>query len=318
MRNSLRVLNGYELGSIKNRSTSTANVRLVHRSNKKTEKPKIVRLTPYYNPADFEDEPYIGDFRGITAEEGEEPQIGLIEPIDSTPDRDEIPEDVASASSQVKSKFWLQAYSSALPWNSRGINPLTQKILADWIHHNDSLVSLTLGLMLCTGRKVEGILQFRLSEHGEFTADGEFIRTYMPPGNSFTPSPKQERLFKTLDPIIRLPLPGIIRERFCARCNPGDYGKSLSEIWGVGIDDLKRDMKIIVRKLIRQGANGLAIDRVHLTLQKKLAEITDDDAIGYILSSHEKDMPPVSSYYSAFPHSYLVEVYQKAVEDMFT
>lgn len=317
LRNSLVVLDGYELGTTTSRTLRDQLPSTPPRHHKTKTKAKIIQLTPFHNPTKSNEEPYIGDLTEVTTEEGEEPLIGLIEATSDDPDKDEIPETASSANSQFKSKFWIQAYNNALPWNSRGINPFTRRILVDWIKSNDTLVSLTLGLMLCTGRKTEGILEFRLGESADFTINGEYTRHYMPPDNSFTPSVEQQSLLETLDPVIQLPLPDIIKARFCGRCKISDYGKTLAETWGINVESVKQDTQDTVKKLIRIGANGLSIDRIPLSLHKRVAEITGDDALGYILASRNNDMPPVSTYYSSFTHAHIEAVYRQAVWDLY-
>lgn len=317
LRDSLIVLNGYELGAAGNRPRRSPQPGTPPRQRKSKIKTKIVQLTPFHSPVESDDEPYIGDLTGITPEEGEEALIGLIEAPNDTPDNDDIPERTSAATSQVKSKYWIQTYNGALPWNSRGINPFTRQILVDWVKSNDTIASLTLGLMLCTGRKIEGVLEFKLGENADLTVDGEYIRHYVPPDNSFTPSPEQEALLEHVDPIVRLQLPNIIKDRFCARCNISDYGKTLAETWEVKIEAVKQGTQNTIKKLIRQGANGLAIDRVPLALHKKVAELTRDDALGYILAGRENDMPPVSVYYAGFTHEQIESVYRQAVEDLY-
>lgn len=316
LRNSLTVLNGYHLGTPNERPHTQKNT-----SDNKlalNRAPKTVRFTPFYCPTGLDEESNIGEMFEIMPEEGEESTIGLITNVDSeTTDFEEINEEIASAIAQVKSKQWLQDYHEATPWNSRGINPFTLQILVNWICKNDSTVSLLYGLMICTGRRYEDIMNMTIGDNGDFTVNGEYIRYYTSPDNSFTPTSEQEPLLETLSHTIILQLPKIIGNRFQLRCNVSVDGKSLAEAWEKDTNELKKDLEKTTAHLIREGANGLAIDRIPLTLQKRVATISGDDTIGHILASRANDMPPVSSYYAAYTHETIKSIYKKAVTDLF-
>jgi len=171
--------------------------------------------------------------------------------------------------------------------------------------------------MLCTGKKIEDILSLRIGDDADFTIDGEYIKYYKAPEKSKSLSPEKEHLISPLNQVVTLSLPTIIKSRFKLMCIESDTGKILAEAWDIDIDTLKKETQTIVKQLIRQGANGLAVDRIPLVLQKKVAEISQDEALGYIISSREDDIPPVSSYYTSYTHDYIESVYRQAVKDLY-
>lgn len=315
IRNSLLLLDGYKLGL--RRQANNTN----HHSQKKKESsprnPSTVRLTPFYSEGESSDASSRSNIVEIIPEEGEESILGVIEARTDDPDQSDISEEIASATSQVKSKRWLQKNYDTSPWNSVGINPFTQQILINWIKKNSSPVSLIFGLMLCTGKKIEDILSLRIGHDADFTIDGEYIKYYKAPEKSISLSSEKEYLIAPLNQVLTLSLPTIIKSRFKLMCIESDTGKILADAWDIDIETLKKETQTIVKDLILQGANGLAIDRIPLVLQKKVAEISQDEALGYIISSREDDIPPVSSYYTSYTHDYIESVYRQAVKDLY-
>lgn len=310
IRNSLILLDGYNLGR---RTHKPSKQKISNQRKVKSSRiPASVRLAPFYS-----DRPSFGELIEIVAETGEESIMGVIEAPTSDPDESDISEEISSASSQVKNKRWIQNYNETVPWNNRGINPFTHKILIKWIKENSSLESLIFGMMLSTGKKIEDILNLEIGINADITIEGEYIRHYKAPENSFTPTIEQEHLMKPLNQVVTLNLPDIIKSRFKLMSIESDEGKTLAEAWDVDVDTLKEGIQVIVKKLIRQGANGLAIDRIPLVLHKKVAEISQDEVLGYIISARENDIPPVSAYYTAYTHSYIESIYRQAVVDLY-
>lgn len=310
IRNSLILLNGYNLGRKTHKPSKDKKAR--PKKAKSSRIPGLVRLTPFYS-----DRPSFGGRIEIVAETGEESIMGVIEAPTSDPDESDISDDVSSASAQVKNKRWIQTYNETVPWNNRGINPFTHKILINWIKDNSSIESLILGMMLSTGKKIEDILNLEIGSNADLTIDGEYIRHYKAPENSFTPTSEQEHLMQPLNQVVKLTLPEIIKSRFKSMSIESDEGMTLAEAWDVDVNILKKKIQAIVKQLIQQGANGLAIDRIPLVLQKKVAEISQDEVLGYIISARENDIPPVSAYYTAYTHSYIESVYHQAVVDLY-
>ena len=314
LKNTLRLLEGYCLGTRKKQPSHTKGVRNTATTSKGKRVARTVRHTPFYSPT--ENIPNIGSFIEIVPDQGEEPIIGVITP-EADEDDNEVPEKIASAVSQVKTKYWLQHFNEATPWNSRGINPLTRATLIEWIKENDTVISLILGLMLSTGYRFEDVLALTIGENGNISSGGIYIRHYTPPENRFTPSPTQETLVERVSQTLRLPLPSIIRDRLTKCCKQVNEDETLGSILGINAELLKKEAQKTIKMLIRKGANGLALDRIHLSLEKRISEITGDEVIGHILAGNTENMPPVSAYYAAYPHQIIEEIYQQAVEDLY-
>jgi len=315
LKNSLRLLQGYQLGIPRKQSKPSTKAKKSSARPSGKRIAQTIRHTPFYDPTDSI--PNIGTFIEIVPEQGEEPIIGVITPETESDDDNEIPDELASAATQVKTKYWLQTYNEATPWNSRGINPFTRTLLIKWIKANDTTTSLIFGLMLCIGRRFEDTLALEIGEDADITPDGTFIRTYNPPDNCFSPSPDQQALVEPVNQTLRLTLPTIIRKRLIERYIQDTSRKTLGHVLDTDTEHLKIDTQKVIRRLIREGATGLALDRIHLSFEKQLSKITGDEVIGHMLAGRPDDMPPVSAYYSAYPHSNIETIYRQAVEELY-
>ena len=313
--NVLRLLQGFHL-----RTPGRKNPETKESTRKSSIKPRIkrvansVRHTSFHSPA--ESIPDFGSFIEIVQEAGEESIIAII-----TPEADEediaTKDEISSAVTEVKSKYWLQNFHESIPWNSRGINPFTRSLLVNWIKSNDTEISLLFGLMLSLGRRIEDVLNLEIGDQADITQKGEYLCTYYPQSNRFTPSTDQKALVETVSQTIKLSLPSIIKSRFIERCSQATENQTLVRVLECNIDEVKLDAQKTVKRLIRKGAVGLAIDRIHLSLEKRLAEITGDDALSYIIAGSNDDMPPVSAYYASYTHQDVEIVYRRAVEDLY-
>jgi len=209
LRNTLIVLNGYVLGTRRGPSGIKGKISSVGTSRSKG-LPKITRFTPFYKPDNT------GDMVEISGEEGEEGHLGYIESENSDPKDDYAPEKVSSAEGQLRGRAWIQKYNEAVPWNSRGINPFTRRLLVAWIKKNDTVTSLLFALMLCTGQTIKVILALKVGLDEDFTIDGNYLKSYSAPDNSFTVKAELEPIMETVVQIIELPLPTLIKQRFCS------------------------------------------------------------------------------------------------------
>lgn len=311
IRNSLKVLDGYKLGQ-QNKSSSTTERSARKRKGKPKRQPNTVRLTPVYS-----DLASIGDICEIIGPEGEESILGVIEAANDDPEQFDISDQVSSAISQVKSQRWLQHNFELTPWNTMGLNPFTQKLLINWIKDNDCLSSLIFGMMLCTGLKIEDVLNLELGENADLTPNGEYIRYYDSPENSYHPTDEQQNLLAPVTQSIKLALPDTILDRLKAIFSDSNKGRTLAQAYEIDTEITKNEVQRVVRKLIKKGAVGLAIDRIPLVLHKRISEISQDEVLAYILSSRENDLPPVSTYYTAYKHDDLEAFYRQAVEDLY-
>jgi len=315
LKNNLRLLQGYHLGAPRKQTKSpTKSQKPPTRSSVKRTS-RTVRHTPFYDPTDFMLN--IGTFIEIVPEAGEESIIGIITTETDDEDENAKSEQIASAVTQVKTKYWLQNFSEATPWNSRGINPFTRSLLIDWIKENDNVISLTFGLMLSIGHRFEDLLELRMGKQGDINSKGIYIRTYTPPDNCFTPSSDQVDLVEPVSRTLSLPLPCIIKERLIKRYEQTKNHGTLSDVLDVDTEHLKKETQKVIKQLIRRGATGLALDRIHISLEKRLSEISGDEVIRHMLVGHLDDIPPVSAYYSAYPHSDLETIYRQAVVELY-
>jgi hypothetical protein len=314
LRESLLILEGFYLGQRHPSKPSKApNKRSIRTSSEKNK----IRLNPYYLPENIGEDIEIGDVAEIITEAEEENVIAFIESFRDEPEIEKLNSNISQAISQFKSKFWLENFNSGMPWSSRGLTPFTEELLVTWIKENDTLVSLIIGVMLCTGRRIEEIIEFRVGANNDITTDGIYIKHYIPPDNCIKPSESQMVLMEENIDAIQLPLPSILKERFSHRCCDDDNEFSLEEVWGVDLETIKHSLKDQVKKLIGKGCNGLAIDRIPLVLGKKVASITGDEFLGYLINGRENDNPPVSSYYSAYSHDKIVEIYKRSIHNLF-
>ena len=314
LKNSLRLLQGYHLGTPNKQPKPAPKAQKSPKGSSGTRVAKSIRHKPFYDPADYA--PDIGTFIEIVPEQGEESIIGLIIPEAKNEDDNAISEELASAVTQVKTKYWLQTFHEATPWNSRGINPFTRSLLIQWIKDNDTVVSLIFGLMLSIGRRFEDILTLEIGIDSDITPDGTYIRSYIAPDNCFKPTPDQQLLVEPVTQTLRLLLPEIIKDRLIDRYTTQKKSIKLSELLEIKTEPLKKEAQEIIKQLIRTGATGLALDRIHLSLEKRLAEISGDEVVGYMLTGRQDNMPPVSAYYSTYPHSEVEKLYRKALEDL--
>ncbi len=279
--------------------------------------PKNVFIQPYFSPGDFEFEPDFGDLFSIPGSEDEEPIVGILSPLDDDSWKNKDSETFQNTIIQEKSKYWLSNFNQSLPWNQKGINPVTRKILVDWIWDNDTDESFLFGLMLSVGKRLDKALELKIGTDFDITPTGFYNRKYIPAEQRFKPNQEQEQFLQKTTTEITLELPTIVKNRFIEKCSNDDTGKSIQEAWNLKDIEIKKECSKVTKKLIKNGANGLAIDRIHLSLGKSIAEITGDDSLGYIVAGSEKDHPPMSIYYTAHSISYIEDIYRKAVRDLY-
>lgn len=317
LRDSLIVLQGYHLGSTKKHHDKKQPATLRIRP-KESREPGAIRFTPFHLPANPDNAPDIGNIIEITPEEGEEPIRGVIEPPNVDSDNHET-SNKSSSATQIKSKYWIQHFHDALPWNSQGISPFTLKILVTWIKDNDSTSSLIFGLIISAGRRYEDVINMVIGDNlgANITKDGLLIRYIEPPENSRDPSAKQKTLLKPTTQTIHLHLPEIIKSRFHQRCKNCTDGQILTDALGINASLQKKEIQHVIKQLIRKGANGLAIDRIAITLNKKVSMTTGDDYLGYVIAAQENSIPPVTAYYAAYSLKDIQSIYREIVENIF-
>lgn len=313
IRNTVLVIQGWAIG---NKDKKPGNVSSKNNKPRINKKPLSVRLSSYYSIDTPEEDAFDGEMIGFPGENGgEEGLLGVIEPRELS--GVEWPKKFSEAITKSKSKYWLQLYHEAIPWSSRGINPLTRLQLVNWIKDNDTVESLLMALMLLTGNRYESVLELTIGENGDFTLDGHFTRHYTPPESAYSPPDEILSFMQNCTEVLRLRLPRLIHKRLTFHSKNNVDLNRLNDALSVETGATKKNIQKVIKRLIRKGANGLAIDRIPLALHKKISEITGDDAAGYILSSKGDEAAPVSSHYSAFEISDLEEIYRKAVMELF-
>lgn len=318
IRDAVLVIQGWRIGPKNRKKTSSKGSMRGQNAFEGKNKPLSVRLRSYHSTDDPDEQAYVGEMISLQGEDGgEEPVLGVIEAPEASDDDALLSNKLSAAITQTKSKYWLQLYHESIPWSSRGINPLTRAKLVDWIKANDTVESLILALMLLTGSRYEAVVDLLIGNDGDITLDGIYTRHYIPPEKAYNPPDDLSPLLEKSIDILRLNFPALVTEMLSNHCINYENGVSLRDALSLDVEETKKNIQKTIKKLIKNGANGLAIDRIPLALNKKISEITGDDAAGYILSARDNEMAPVSTYYSAFEVSDLEAIYRKAVRELF-
>lgn len=278
---------------------------------------KTYRQTKFYDAPQDDEVPNIGTFCSIDTEAGEESAYGLLEPTPDTQEEITIPKECSDAELKVGSKYWLQQYSDAIPWNSNGINPFTLKILTQWIKAHDSTASLILAMLICIGIKTKAVMNLTIGKSGDITHKGEYERKYIPPSKPFMPDSEQQKTLIPTTDTISIKLPEFVIKMLNKHIDKSDGNITLSQALKINHTDMEDKIISTFKELKLKGAKGLALDRIHVSLRKKLSQMTDDDLIGYLITGTEGEAAPISSYYSRINQEQLQEIYNQAIEELF-
>ena len=284
----------------------------------KKKRSTVQRFTKFHDiPQDNEYEP-VGTFETILDGATGEQVLALLESESEAPDRLLIPKEVRDSELRVGSKFWIQNFSESTSWNLNGINPFTLKILLNWLAKNDSRESLIFNLMLCLGLKIPSLLNLEIGINKDICRDGQYRRTYIPPENHYTPKDSDKSLLLPTQESLTIELPSFVVKQLRKYVDFSAEGLSLARALNTSVEKTEEDISKINQELIGQGATGLARDRIHVSLRKKLSIITGDEFLGYIITGSEKEAPPVSSYYSRISISLVQKVYDQAIKAIFS
>lgn len=218
--------------------------------------------------------------------------------------------------SEHKSKYWIQQYTEAVPWNNNGLTPFTQKILTQWIKRNTATQeALIIGLMLSTGKKIEDLMEFTTGSNNNITTDGFYRPHYLAPPDSFKPNDKESYLYIKTTNTIQIKLPKLIRNMLSLSINEND--KTLTEAMNISTEELNYRISKVIKLLIEKGAKNLARDTIHINLRKMISHVTNgDDAIGYMITGKDKDAAPTTNYYCRISEHSLQKIYDKAVGEL--
>lgn len=275
-----------------------------------------VRVRRYVDPYTDDDYPPPVEFVSVGKGIDTVPYLGVIEGGDDI-EHSNLSYGTSEGKANVASNFWIANYAESLPWNNYGFNCVSRKILASHIKSNDTQYSLILGLMLATGMPFRQVMAFEVGTHGvNIRSTGEYVRNYRTPSNSHVPDKETYLLSKSAD-TFTVVLPKFINERLqCLGIEEHD-NVLLGSIIEMEQNEIKSQCSKVIETLIKQGANGLSLDRIQLSLRKLLAEITGDDVAGYILCSKENEEAPISCYYAAISVRNLEELYAEAIQVLF-
>lgn len=311
LRNSLAILLGVPLTKKQTNSSELTIDGQHSRPTKSQKTSKNIRLIPFRKI--YSDILKGGSLVEIELEP-EEPQLPSLLSEHTT--EEHVNEPIVRAVAQTKAKHWLKTFHGNLPWGSRGINPITRQILINWIQTTNDRIALIFALMICTGNRIERVLEMKLGEKGDISYKG-YHKTYERPKKSKEPAAEIAYLLDQSTNKYTLPLPLFLVEKLAPYLKQTKNENTLSGALGLDIDVCKEMASKQVKELIKCGATGLSIDRIPIVLTEIISEQTGDEFLSYLLAGRVGDMPPVSAYYSSYTIDELEKAYYDAVYRIF-
>ena len=286
-------------------------------NNSKRHKPPVHRFTRFHELPQTEEYTPPGVYQTLIGDSSEEPVHGIVDSNNDDPERQQIPKESRDAELRIGSKYWIQNFAEYTPWSLNGINPFTRKVLIEWLDKNDSYESLILHLMLSIGLKISGILNLSIGRNQDISREGQYRRTYTPPKQHYSPNESDKGLLVPTDETFILQLPDFVISLLKKHVEENTDYPTLADALNISVEETESNISEIIKQLIKQGATGLARDRIHLSLRKQISIMTGDDFLSYVITGIDKEAPPVSSYYSNISVSLIQEVYDQAIKELY-
>jgi len=307
-------------GQFKHHQDNTLNTLRPDAIGKKSKRnrPSTQRFTRFHELPQTEDYTPVGTYETLIEDSSEDHVLGIIDSNTDEPERLLVPKVNRDAELRVGSKFWIQNFAESTPWNQNGINPFTRKILTTWLSNNDSRESLILNLMLSVGLKIPALLNLNAGINKDINRNGQYRRTYITPKQHYTPDEANRKLLVPTHETFTLQLPSFVTRLLEKHIDKDTEYPSIAHALNTTVEKTEADISKVIEHLIKQGATGLARDRVHLSLRKQLSIMSGDDFLGYLITGSEKEAPPVSSYYSNISVSLIQKTYDKAIQEIFS
>jgi len=247
--------------------------------------------------------------------EPEEPPLPALITEDS--ENEPVNESFSRAIEQTKTKHWIRTFHNNLPWGKRGLNPITRKILTDWLTSDSSDISLILSLMICTSNRFESVLELKFGDGGDMTSS-YFYKKYERPENSKEPAESLQNLLEESIDSYKLKFPIFLETRLSSISTSGGALQDLETTLKIDRNRLKRNISKNISSLISQGATGLSIDRIHLILPEMISEVTGDQFLSYLITGRNNEMTPISAYYSSYNIELIEKTYEKVIKQLFS
>lgn len=177
--------------------------------------------------------------------------------------------------------------------------------------------SLCIGLMYCTGARLDKVLAYEIGNEGDIDPEGTFTRSWEKPISAYQPP---EELTHALGPTqhqIELALPGEIIAQLAKVATPSNSRKSLVELLTHTPKDIDSHINTLLAQWRGRGRYRLKRERLSAALATELSVLYQDPLTVFLLSGSELHQSPTIHYYQSLPKSLLSARWSGAMDALF-